>query len=266
MDTIVELSFGQLAVFGITLLIPFGINQYYRLELGKDMAIGVGRMTLQLIAIGIYLEYLFYLDNLAINVIWIVLMVLIGAASISSKAKLPYRYLFLPVTTGLVVGLLPLLLLICVVFIRPTPIYNAQYLIPLAGMLLGNSLSGNIVALQNLFTAYQDRKSEYEGALSLGASPIYASMPFLRSAIQKSFAPILASMVTTGLVTLPGMMTGQILGGVAPITAIKYQLMIMIAIFVMISISVTLSLRLSLNKVINSQGRILVTIDNSHSQ
>ncbi|MGF1721236.1 ABC transporter permease [Vibrio kyushuensis] len=258
MDSIVDLSLWQLSLFSLTLVIPFAINHYYQLELARDMAIGVGRMTLQLIAIGAYLEYLFNINSLLVNLVWIGLMILIGSLSIINKAKLPYRYLFLPVTTGLLFGLSPLLALICIVFIQPTPIYNAQYLIPLAGMLLGNSLSGNIVALQNLFSAYEDRKEEYEGAISLGASPVYASMPFLRNAIQKSFAPILASMVTTGLVTLPGMMTGQILGGIAPMTAIKYQLLIMIAIFVMMSISVTLSLRLSLNSVINPQGRILV--------
>ncbi len=70
--------------------------------------------------------------------------------------------------------------------------YNAQYMIPLAGMLLGNSLSSNIVALQNLFTAFEQRKSEYEAAISLGASPKYASFPFLQEALRKSLAPILA--------------------------------------------------------------------------
>ncbi|MGF1696149.1 ABC transporter permease [Vibrio lamellibrachiae] len=262
MDSIVDISTWQLALFSLTLAIPFAINHYYQLELASDMLMGVGRMTLQLIAIGAYLEYLFHLNSLLINLIWIGLMIVIGSLSIINKANLSYRYLFLPVSTGLIVGLSPLLALICIALIQPTPVYNAQYLIPLAGMLLGNSLSGNIVALQNLFSAYEDRKEEYQGAICLGASPIYASMPFLRNAIQKSFAPILASMITTGLVTLPGMMTGQILGGVEPMTAIKYQLLIMIAIFVMMSISVTLSLRLTLNSVINPLGRILVNTAN----
>ncbi|MCK6262873.1 ABC transporter permease [Vibrio sp. ZSDE26] len=259
MDSIVDITLWHLTLFSTILMIPFAINHYYRLALGKEITIAIGRMSLQLMAIGLYLEYLFYLNSLLINLVWIGLMILIGTLSIINKAKLPYRNLFAPVFTGLFIGLLPLLVLICLTLIQPTPLYNAQYLIPLAGMLLGNSLSGNIVALQNLFSAYEDRKSEYEGAISLGASPVYASMPFFREAIQKSFAPILASMVTTGLVTLPGMMTGQILGGVAPFVAIKYQLMIMIAIFVMMSISVTLSLRLTLNKAINPQGRVLVS-------
>ncbi|PMK03890.1 ABC transporter permease [Vibrio sp. 10N.261.55.A7] len=258
MESIVDISFLQLALFSSTLLIPIFINVHYQLDLGKDIFLSITRMVIQLIAIGIYLEYLFSINSLAINLIWIAIMIVIGSLSIIGKAKLPTRFLFKPVSSGLLLGLSPILILLCFVFIQPKPVYNAQYLIPLAGMLLGNSLSGNIIALQNLFTAYESRRSEYEAALSLGASPTYASMPFLREAIQKSFAPVLASMATTGLVTLPGMMTGQILGGIAPMTAIKYQLMIMIAIFVMMSISVTLSLRLSLNSAISSEGRILI--------
>ena len=66
--------------------------------------------------------------------------------------------------------------------VQPTPLYSAQYMIPLAGMLLGNSLSSNIIALQNLFTAFEERKTEYEAAISLGASPKYASFPFVQEA------------------------------------------------------------------------------------
>lgn len=125
-------------------------------------------------------------------------------------------------------------------------------------MLLGNSLSGNIVALQNLFTAFKERESEYHAAIALGASPHYATLPFVRAAMQKAFAPIMASMATTGLVTLPGMMTGQILGGVNPMVAIKYQLLILIAIFVMLTISVTITLQLTLKNNISKEGKVLV--------
>ncbi|CAM2913579.1 YbbM seven transmembrane helix protein [Vibrio rarus] len=133
-------------------------------------------------------------------------------------------------------------------------------MIPLAGMLLGNSLSGNIVALQNLYSAFEQQQAEYEAAIALGASPSYATLPFVRVAMQKAFAPILASMATTGLVTLPRMMTGQILGGASPMVAIKYQIMILIAIFVMMSLFVTLTLHLSLHRSIDQQARIIVRL------
>ncbi|MGP8304680.1 ABC transporter permease [Vibrio sp. YIC-376] len=265
MNGVVDISWIKLAVFSLVLLIPFAINARYRLELAQDTVISVVRMTLQLVLIGVYLEYLFHLNSLLINILWLAVMLVVGASTIAGKARLPRRPLMLPLLTGLVCGLFPLLTAMTIGLVRPTPLYSAQYMIPLAGMLLGNSLSSNIIALQNLFTAFEERKTEYEAAISLGASPKYASFPFVQEALRKSMAPTLASMTTTGLVTLPGMMTGQILGGASPMVAIKYQLVIMLAIFVMLSVSVAITLEMTLSCVQTKEGRIRVKIKQKNS-
>ncbi|WP_122032649.1 ABC transporter permease [Aliivibrio sp. EL58] len=258
MQESLDISWALMGLFSLTLIIPFTINRIYQLDLAKEIGISVFRMVAQLAFIGLYLEFIFQLNDPLLNTLWIILMIGIGSSSIISKAKLPRKQLLLPVATGLLVGLSPLVILLSSVIIQPTPLYSAQYVIPLAGMLLGNSLSGNIVALQNLFTAFKERESEYHAAIALGASPHYATLPFVRAAMQKAFAPIMASMATTGLVTLPGMMTGQILGGVNPMVAIKYQLLILIAIFVMLTISVTITLQLTLKHNISKEGKVLV--------
>jgi putative ABC transport system permease protein len=258
MESVVDIPWLTLALFFSLLVIPLAISRVYQLRISKEILLSVGRMTLQLLLVGVYLEYLFTLNSLMINIVWIALMMLIGASAIISKARLPRKPLVMPIVIGLLLGLLPVLSIITLIIIQPTPLYNAQYLVPLAGMLLGNSISGNIVSLQSFFSALEERRGEYEAAISLGASKEYATLPFVREAIQRSLAPTLATMTTSGLVTLPGMMTGQILGGASPIVAIKYQIMIMVAIFVMLSISVTLSLRLTVRNCINNQGRILV--------
>jgi len=260
MQSTLDISWWQLACFMLVLFIPVMINQRFKLALGPDIAMAVVRMTCQLILVGLYLQYLFELNNPLVTCLWLFVMLLVGASSILGSAKLPKKRLFLPVLTGLVLGLLPLLVILLLVLLRPSPVYSAQYLIPLAGMLLGNSLSGNIVALTRLFSSFSDKKPQYEGALALGATPVQAAAPFVQSALQQSLAPILASMTTTGLVTLPGMMTGQILGGTDPMIAIKYQLVIMVAIFVMLSISVVTSLVLATRHVINDSGLILIQI------
>ncbi|BBM64417.1 ABC transporter permease [Vibrio alfacsensis] len=258
MNQVVDINWLDLATFSLILCIPLFINMHYKLGLARDSVISVIRMTIQLFLVGLYLEYLFQLNSLAINLAWLVIMVVVGASAIVNKANLPQNALILPLIAGLTCSLFPLLAAISFGLVKPQPFYNAQYMIPLAGMLLGNSLSSNIVALQNLFTAFEQRKSEYEAAISLGASPKYASFPFIQEALRKSLAPILASMATTGLVTLPGMMTGQILGGASPMIAIKYQLVIMLAIFVMLSVSVALTLELTLRCVQTKEGRITV--------
>jgi putative ABC transport system permease protein len=263
MQSSVDISWWILFLFSGTLLIPFMINRYYQLELGKDILISSMRMFLQLSLVGLYLEFVFDLNSLLLNLTWLAVMILVGSSAIVGKAKLPRKQLLLPVASGLFIGLLPVISILCLAVVDPKPWYSAQYLIPLSGMLLGNSLAGNIVALQNLYGAFEERKAEYEGAIALAVNPHYAARPFVRDALRKAMAPILASMTTTGLVTLPGMMTGQILGGVSPLIAIKYQLVILIAIFVMMSISLTVSLQLSLNNTLHPSGRLLVKIQKS---
>lgn len=262
MNQVVDINWFELALFSLILLIPLTINKRYKLGIAKDTVISVVRMTVQLVLVGVYLEYLFKLNSLAVNLLWLAIMIVVGASSIVSKTNLPKKPLMWPLIVGLSCSLFPLLAAIAFGLVKPEPFYNAQYMIPLAGMLLGNSLSSNIVALQNLFTAFEQRKSEYEAAISLGASPKYASFPFLQEALRKSLAPILASMATTGLVTLPGMMTGQILGGASPMVAIKYQLIIMLAIFVMLSVSVAITLEMTLSCVQTKEGRIKVKFIN----
>ncbi|MCK8047039.1 ABC transporter permease [Shewanella sp. 1CM18E] len=255
-----DIGWLQLGLFMLVLLVPLAIGRYFQLGLNRDMLSAVFRMTVQLILVGLYLQYLFVLDSIWVNFAWLFVMLLVGSSSIISKAKLPKRVLYQPVFLGLVLGLFPVLWLMIVFLLSPEPIYTAQYLIPTAGMLLGNCLSGNIVALQRLFGAFSDRKAEYQGALALGASPRQASLPFVQTAMQQSFAPILATMATTGLVTLPGMMTGQILGGVDPLIAIKYQIVILVAIFVTLSVSVSVTLLLCVRKAIAPTGRIKIAL------
>ena len=256
MQTSIDISSWQLAVFMLVLIVPLAINTLFSLGLIKDMGISVVRMTLQLVLVGLYLQFLFELNNPLLNVLWLLVMLLVGTSAIISSTKLPAKYLYIPVLSGLILGLVPILMLLLLGLLQPTPIYKAQYLIPLAGMLLGNSLSGNIVALQRLFTAFNEKRDEYEGALALGATPPQAALPFVQSAMQQSFAPILASMTTTGLVTLPGMMTGQILGGVNPMIAIKYQLAILVAIFVMLTVAVTVSLYVGVRTSLSATGLV----------
>ncbi|GIU28935.1 ABC transporter permease [Shewanella schlegeliana] len=255
-----DIGWLQLSLFMLVLSVPMAIGRYFQLGLSRDMTWAVVRMTAQLILVGLYLQYLFLLDNIWVNLAWLLVMLLVGSSAIISKAKLPKRLLYLPVFSGLALGMFPVLWLMIVYLLSPEPLYTAQYLIPTAGMLLGNCLSGNIIALQRLFGAFNDRKQEYQGSLALGASPSQASLPFVQTAMQQSFAPILASMATMGLVTLPGMMTGQILGGIDPLIAIKYQLVISVAIFVTLSVSVSLTLVLSIRSTITASGRVRVSL------
>ncbi|WP_235375299.1 ABC transporter permease [Shewanella sp. cp20] len=258
MQASLDIGWLPLALFMLVLLVPLGICLLFRLKLGKTMLLAAARMTLQLILVGIYLKFLFNLESLWINLLWLFVMLLVGASAILGGAKLPKTRLLLPLLFSLSISLLPLLALLLLALLRPTPVYQAQYLIPLAGMLLGNSLSGNILALQRLFNAFDEQQETYQGRLALGATPWQAALPFVQSALQQAMAPSIAAMSTMGLVTLPGMMTGQILGGSDPLIAVKYQVVIMLAILVMLSLSVAIALSLAVRQCLNKSGKLLI--------
>ncbi|KZN52110.1 ABC transporter permease [Pseudoalteromonas luteoviolacea] len=260
MQSVIDIQWWQLALFSLTLIIPYYINRYYQLGLLKETIISLSRMTLQLILIGLYLELLFDLNSVWVNLAWMMAMVLVGSSAIINKVPFPKSMILFPVAISLVAGLLPLMAILALGIIQPEPFYHARYVIPLAGMLLGNSISSNIICLQSYFSALQERWPEYQAALALGASPSDATTPFVQDALTKAMSPILATMATTGLVTIPGMMTGQILGGASPMVAIKYQLMIMLAIFVMMSITITVSLWLVAKRSVSVEGKPQVSL------
>jgi putative ABC transport system permease protein len=105
-------------------------------------------------------------------------------------------------------------------------------------MLLGNALRGSVIGIRTFFDSIKKDTGRYRYRLALGATRIQALIPYIRECMNAALRPTIATMSTMGIVFLPGMMTGQILGGATPITAIKYQLLIMAAIFTCVNLSV----------------------------
>lgn len=129
--------------------------------------------------------------------------------------------------------------------IRLDHVFDARYLIVLGGMLLGNSLRGNIVGIDTFYKNIRKDAKKYLYVLSLGATHHEAVRPYMKESIRLALKPTIASMATIGIVALPGMMTGVILGGASPDVAIKYQIVIMIGIVVSTMISVLLTILLT---------------------
>ncbi|ORT49620.1 ABC transporter permease [Vibrio sp. qd031] len=254
MQQSLDIAWLDLGLFSTLLLIPLGISQCYRLNISRDALISIARMAIQLFLVGLYLEFLFTLDSIVINISWLIVMALVGGSAITTKAQLLRKQALACVVVGLCCGLFPVLCITVVLLIQPTPLYSSQYLIPMGGMLLGNSMSAIIIALKTLTKAFSEREMEYQGAIALGVSGRYACQPFVQDALKSAFAPTLATISTTGLVSLPGMMTGQILGGVSPLIAIKYQLVIMMAIFIMMTIATTVSIEMLLKLNLSQSG------------
>ena len=114
--------------------------------------------------------------------------------------------------------------------IRPQPWYDPRYALPLLGMILGNTMSGISLGLHTLSTGLVRDRNAVEAQLMLGATRWQAVLPVVRTALRSALMPIVNTMAATGLVSLPGMMTGQILAGAEPVQAVQYQMLIMFLI------------------------------------
>jgi putative ABC transport system permease protein len=245
MDSTLDITWYNLALGYLLLLIPLAVFRYYRTGLIRETLWAAVRMTVQLLLVGVYLEYLFRWNNGWVNLAWVLLM--IGAASGTTvrRSGLNLRLFFWPVSLALFAALLIVNGWFLMVVLRLDFFFESRYFIPITGMLLGNCLKTNIMGLSTYFRGLQKGQLTYRWYLANGATRAEAVVPFLRTALQDAFNPNIATMAVMGLISLPGMMTGQILGGSSPAVAIKYQIMLMITIFVASMISVLLTILLA---------------------
>lgn len=245
METL-DIALPQMALLYGLCLLPWILLWLIGLHLSRDIGISILRMSIQLILVGIYLKTLFTLNNPWLNGLWILVMLIVADLSILKRAGLKARYFALATFTAIAFSILFSTAYLVILVIQPTHFYDARYIVPLAGMILGNCLQGNVIALERFYSALRKNENEYATFLMLGATRWEAVQPYFRDAIKAAINPTIASMATMGLVSLPGMMTGQILGGSEPWLAVKYQIAIMICIFTSTTIACIINLKFSL--------------------
>jgi putative ABC transport system permease protein len=240
-----DITWIDLGIGSLVMLIPLLIFYYYKTGLVKPMIIAFVRMTVQLTLVGLYLKYIFEYNAIWLNIFWVVLMTFVAAFTVVNRSDLTQRKFYIPVLVGIIFNVLINGSIIALIVIGTDEFFNARYIIPIMGMFIGNSLNGTIIGLRSFYKALSIDEEKYRYYLMCGAGKNEALFPFLSDALKDAFSPTIASTATIGLIWLPGMMTGQILGGTDPITSIKYQIMIIIGIFAGTVISVFTSLILS---------------------
>jgi len=242
---IIDISFFSLALAYLLLAAPLAIMLWLRLPMIGETLTAVVRMTLQLLFVGFYLQIIFDLNSLLLTGLWLMVMLIVADISIVRGCGLRLRRVACGVFVSLLIGTMtPLLFFILVIF-QNLEAFSAQYVIPIGGMILGNCLRADIVGIQTFYESLRQNEKTYILALTQGANQNEALLPFIRKAFRAALTPTVATMATIGLVALPGMMTGVILGGGDPMTAIKYQIAIMIAIFAGTALTVILAIRLT---------------------
>lgn len=233
------------------------INVKLGIGLNKRTIYALFRMTIQLVLVGFFLQYIFLFNNLWVNSAYVLFM--IGAAGLSTvkTCGLTVKKQLLPIVIGFGLPNLGMILFINQFVIGLDNIFDAQYYIPLMGMLLGNSLSGNIIGINTFYNGLRQNERLYQYRLALAANQWEATLPWYKEAIIACMNPIIASTETIGLVSLPGMMTGQILGGSMPMTAIVYQIVIMGAILISRYFGIHFSILLTRKQAFDDYDRLI---------
>ena len=155
-------------------------------------------------------------------------MIFWAAQTISGRVKEKKVHLFTPTFVSMVVSYMIVAIVVTGAILQVKPWYTPQYFIPLGGMIIGNSMNAISIALDRLFSDLRKESDSIELALCLGATYQEATSDILRAVIKAGMIPSINALMTVGLVSLPGMMTGQILSGTQPLTAIKYQILVML--------------------------------------
>jgi len=234
-------------VFGFTLLIiPVSLMWRIRMmDMAGDSMQSIIRMAVQLTLAGIFLTLLFEVNNPFFNMFWLFVMITVGAFEAVRRHGYELGLLFWPTCAAFALTVITVLFYLNIFVIQLGALFfDAQFMIPIAGMLLGNALSSHIVGVGKYFTDLTRNEGRYLAHLSFGASKKEALLPYLQQALATALKPTLGNISTVGLVFLPGMMTGQIIAGISPIVAIKYQIVLMVAIFSSNAVSVTLAIKL----------------------
>ncbi len=232
MSEYVELGYFDIALASVFLLLNGALSLWLQLGIARNLGFAMVRMVVQLLLVGLLLKSLF-----AIQSPWLTLLVALFMTSFAAREIWARQNRRLRGWRGLAigggamgasVGIVALVALI--VLVQPDPWWNPRYALPLLGMIMGNAMTGISLSLDTLHTALHREQRAIEAQLLLGANKWQAMRPFIRQAMRAGMMPSINGMAAIGVVSLPGMMTGQILSGVDPNEAVKYQLMVMFLI------------------------------------
>ena len=237
----IDITYLSLIIGLLMMCIPIYYLWKFKTGLVQSTLVAVGRMLVQLFLIGVYLKYLFIYNHPVVNFIWVLIMVVVAAETAMARTRLQRKILLFPISIGFLFSVVLIGTYFLGLVLKLNNIFNAQYFIPIFGILMGNMLSVNVIGLNTFYSGLQREQQQYYYLLGNGATHQEAQAPFIRQALIKAFSPCIANMAVMGLVALPGTMIGQILGGSSPNVAIKYQMMIVVITFTASILSIMIS-------------------------
>ena len=232
MIKIIDLSYWDLLAAALLVVLLGVLSVWLRLGIARQISISAIRTTVQLLLVGLILKILF--DNVALG--WITLMasvmLLVAGREVMKRQHRRFQgwWGYGLGTLSMFISSFSVTLIVLLTIIGNEPWYAPQYAIPLLGMMLGNTMSGISLALDRLTQLAWERRLALESRLAMGQTAMDAVGDIRRDATRVGMMPMINAMAAAGIISLPGMMTGQILAGSPPLLAVKYQILIMFMI------------------------------------
>ncbi|MCL2569020.1 MAG: iron export ABC transporter permease subunit FetB [Oscillospiraceae bacterium] len=254
---IVAMNLWQFALIYVLLLVVLAVMKKCKINQTKLLVVASMRMTAQLVLAGLILTYIFENPHPLFTVAYILLMT--GFAIYLVLQRNPSLNPRFKVIAGASLALTGISI-VCffVMVVVGVNLFNPQYTIPISGMIIGNAMTGVSLGLQTFYSTIKTQRVQIETLLNLGATPKKILTPFVNGALETALLPTLNSMLGMGIISLPGMMTGQILSGTMPMTAILYQIAIIIAICTVTCLSVFCALFFGARTLYNERDQMTV--------
>ncbi len=252
----IHLSWMEVAIAATLLVINMLVSLFLQLGIARQLITSSVRMTIQLALIGLVLKQIFAIALISPVLVLAGVMTVIAGVSAVRRINTHYRTIYstaifsIWISSWIVTGITLLAIL------KPEPWYRPSVLIPLLGMVLGNSLTGISLGLERFLSEIKQNREKIETLLCLGATRWESCRSSMIQATRAAMIPILNTMSVAGIVSIPGMMTGQLLAGAEPMEAVRYQIMIMFVIAAAIALGTVTSLALAYRKVTSTQHRI----------
>ena len=218
----------DVAIAAVLIVLDGVLSLLLRLDLHTQLAWAAARLVVQLVLIGFVLRLVFAIASPLATLAVILVMVAIAGREVAARPeqRLGRFGNYAVGASAVAIATFLTAILALTTAIRPQPWYDARYAIPLAGIILGNVLNGGSLALDSLLGGVVRERAAIEAQLALGARFSHAMRGLIRASVRRALLPIINQMSAAGVVTLPGIMTGQILAGMDPMEAAKYQILL----------------------------------------
>lgn len=250
----VEISIVRFLLIYLMLLIVLLVMMKCKINQTKLLLVSSIRMTLQLVLAGLLLTYIFKNPHPLFTGIYVIAMITFALHRILSKNKDLNIKFKIAIAFSMSISGISVILFFIVAVVNQN-IFNPQYAIPLSGMIFGNAMTGVNIGIKTFRENLESSRNKMEALINFGGKPKQILLPLVNQSLETAMLPTLNSMVGMGIISLPGMMTGQILSGTLPTTAILYQIAIMIAICTVVCLSVFGSLYLGFQSLYNHRSQ-----------